>query len=459
VQNSTGMTVTNNARVQPAVSGATYANVPLTLSGHGDLGNNHFGAWYVNDNNGSFSWPGAITLAGDATIGSFGTANTNTFGGVIGGGGGLRFWAGGAHNEHTHQYVLAAANSYSGNTTIEATWAANCEVKLTTGNNRLPTGTVLTMNASSGWGGLYTKLLLNGRNQTLGGLTTGGGGGTNRIVNGSATAVTLTISNSVDYTYGGSLGGPGANEDNFNLTKAGAGTLILSGQNSYAGTTTINGGTLQVNGVTGNGAVNVMDGVLGGTGVIRGPVTVQASGTLSPGGSIGTLSVSNTLTLTAASMTLIEVNAQTGASDRVDGITTATYGGTLAVTNVAGTLTAGQSFPLFSANSANGSFDIITPATPGPGLAWEFNPTTGTLLVVATQPPQFTQFSVSGGAFTMSGTGPAGSSYRIYAATNMALSFSEWTPVATGAFSGGMFSFTDEQATNYPVRFYRAVSP
>jgi hypothetical protein len=80
--------------------------------------------------------------------------------------------------------------------------------------------------------------------------------------------------------------------------------------------------------------------------------------------------------------------------------------------------------------------------------------------VAPPQPPQFDRFGVGpDGSFTASGTGPAGAGYRIFAATNPALPFSNWTALATGAFSGGVFHFTDTQATNIPQRFYRVVMP
>ena len=250
------------------------------------------------------------------------------------------------------------------------------------------------------------------------------------------------------------------------LTKAGIGTLILSGSNSLGpvqvtAPASTGQGTLLVNGtLAGLGAVTVQtNAALGGTGAIMGPVTVQAGGTLSPGTGLGTLGVSNTLTLVAGSTTLAEVNAQTLAHDLVQGITTVTYSGNLVVSNLAGTLAAGQSFKLFSATSAIGIFTSITPSLVG-NLAWHFNPTNGTLCVVGPPPPQFTQFSMTGnGNFAMSGMGPNGQGYRIFAATNIVLPFSNWTAIVTGVFGGGFFQFTDLESSNRLARFYRVATP
>ena len=220
-------------------------------------------------------------------------------------------------------------------------------------------------------------------------------------------------------------------------------------------------GILLVNGTLGGlGAVTVKtNAVLGGAGAIMGPVMVQAGGTLSPGPGLGTLSVSNTLTLVVGSTTLAEVNAQTMTHDLVQGITAATYGGSLVVSNLAGTLAAGQSFRLFAATSASGDFTSIAPSLAG-NLTWDFNPTNGTLSVVGPPPPQFTKISMPGnGNFTISGTGPNGLGYRILSATNIGLPLSNWTAIAAGVFDAGVFQLTNQQSTSRPSLFYRVVTP
>ncbi|MGN6555054.1 MAG: polysaccharide deacetylase family protein [Verrucomicrobiota bacterium] len=75
-------------------------------------------------------------------------------------------------------------------------------------------------------------------------------------------------------------------------------------------------------------------------------------------------------------------------------------------------------------------------------------------------PPLFNSIGTGAdGGFTASGTGPAGAGYRIFATTNLALPFSNWSAVTTGSFSGGVFNFADAQATNHPQRFYRVLTP
>jgi autotransporter-associated beta strand protein len=103
------------------------------------------------------------------------------------------------------------------------------------------------------------------------------------------------------------------------LTKAGAGVLELTSNNTYAGGTNVNAGTLLVNNSTGSGTgsgtVMVNTGTLGGNGTISGLVTMSSSGTnnLAPGqaataGSIAALHV-GALTMASTSTLNIDIGA------------------------------------------------------------------------------------------------------------------------------------------------------
>jgi len=75
-------------------------------------------------------------------------------------------------------------------------------------------------------------------------------------------------------------------------------------------------------------------------------------------------------------------------------------------------------------------------------------------------PPLITSSGPSvAGAFQLNGTGPRGSTYHMLASTNLALQMASWSVLTNATFSGGVFTFTDKQATNYPRRFYRVVTP
>lgn len=243
------------------------------------------------------------------------------------------------------------------------------------------------------------------------------------------------------------------------IRKDDVGSWTLSGANTYSGNTVVSNGTLLVNGTV-RGSVSVYGGTLGGTGLITSPVSISSGARLSPGASIGTLGISNNLTLATGSSTAVELNAQTLTCDLVRGVSNVLYGGTLFVTNVAGALAGGQVFQLFSAANGSGNFAAISPSSPGPNLAWSFNPANGSLSIVSLPPPQITQVGLGpGNTFAISGTGPAGQAYRILAATNLAMPINAWAEAGTGIFNGGVFSFTDDMATNSPQRFYRAVTP
>ncbi len=91
------------------------------------------------------------------------------------------------------------------------------------------------------------------------------------------------------------------------LFKTGAGTMSLNDTNSYTGGTTVNAGTLLVNGsISGSTTVN-SGGKLGGTGT-TGPVSVLSGGTLAPGASPGLLTTGD-LFLSGGSMLSLELNS------------------------------------------------------------------------------------------------------------------------------------------------------
>ena len=92
------------------------------------------------------------------------------------------------------------------------------------------------------------------------------------------------------------------------ITKVGAGTLTLSGANTYTGGTVVRGGTLLVNNptgsATGTGLVKVANATLAGSGTLAGPVTMQNGGLLTPSAGAKfktTLTIQGLLTLSSTS--------------------------------------------------------------------------------------------------------------------------------------------------------------
>ena len=126
----------------------------------------------------------------------------------------------------------------------------------------------------------------------------------------------LTFNQSANAVYAGVISGAG------DFTKAGAGSLNLTGDSSaFAGTTNIVDGLLSVNGKLG-GTLNIAGGKLGGNGTIG---NLSVSGIVAPGNSIGTLNVGN-ITLNPGSIYQVEVNAA-GQSDKIIASGTATING------------------------------------------------------------------------------------------------------------------------------------
>ncbi len=168
----------------------------------------NFGANSVISGGGSsifFTGAGTLTLAG-----------TNTFGGA----GSFFAMSSGTVNINNASALGDSGNLFTiGGGTIDNT-----------------SGAAVTMsNYAQHWNANFTFNGSNALNMGAGAVTLGAS--PTITVKGSGANGTLTV--------GGAISDGGAG---YGLTKAGNGTLILSGANSYAGPTTLEGGTLQLNG-------------------------------------------------------------------------------------------------------------------------------------------------------------------------------------------------------------------
>lgn len=117
------------------------------------------------------------------------------------------------------------------------------------------------------------------------------------------------------------------------LVKDDLGTLVLAGSNSYTGGTTINAGTLVVDGQVVGELEVLSGGRLQGSGTVD-AIEVESGGVLAPGNSIGTLHASGNVIFHAGSFYDLELAAD-GSGDRlaVDGTVTL-QGGTVRVTTL-----------------------------------------------------------------------------------------------------------------------------
>lgn len=205
--------------------------------------------------------------------------------------------------------------------------------------------------------------------------------------------------------------------------------------------------------------------MISGRGSVKGNFTVGNGARLSPGtNGIGTLTFSNSLTLLAGGTNIFKITKAPLTNDVVRIIGALTNGGTLIVTNISGTaLAAGDSFKLLNAASYNGSFGAyVLPSLPG-GLQWNTTAlaTNGMLTVVVATPPVINSYALlNDGNFRLNFSGAVGQAYEIRATTDLALTpITSWSLLGTGTFTGGIASYDDLQATNYPQRYYLIRQP
>lgn len=248
--------------------------------------------------------------------------------------------------------ALGGVSTYTGDTAIN-----NGTVQLTTGNNRLPTGTTVSLGQA---GSANLGILdLNGRDQQIAGLNSVAGSNattTNNTVT-SATAATLTLSGSGSYSYSaGTDANSGVITGAITLVKSGSGTQTFGEANSYTGKTTIGGGFIAGAGEsifgTNPGAFTADQITLNGGGIRAsgGSLSFNSNRGITLGSSGGTLDTNgNAITLT---------NEVTGS-----GLLTKQGAGTLALNSAnthsgGATITAGSVAVKNTTGSATGSGNV-----------------------------------------------------------------------------------------------------
>ncbi|RRY19704.1 autotransporter domain-containing protein [Brucella anthropi] len=349
----TGGTTINSGTLMITSGGALASTGAMNLAGAGAALD--ISAAVSSQSIGELTGAAGTSIAMGANSLTLGGAANATFGGTIGGMGGITKTGWG-------RQTLTGTNTYTGGTTINAgTLALGAGGALATGGfvNLGAAGADFDISAAG--------------SQTIGALS--GVAGT-RVTLGPGT---LSFGDATSRTFAGAISGAGS------IVKQGSGRQVFNGISIHAGLTSVMAGSLIIGDTRGTSASiagNVTVGAgatIGGHGRIGGDLTLASGSHLSPGASIGTLTVDGNLTVGQGSQLDFEFGAP--------GINFATFGQSDSV-SVRGDLTVNASV-----------LNVINGGGMGPGL--------------------YNLFSY-GGALSFNGGGffpPAGSAIQILTGT------------------------------------------
>lgn len=313
-----------------SLSNASNGNISLTSGGLLDplAAMSTSGSISLASNGGALSLGHAV-LGGAVTLTS---DNGITLSSLLAASGGLTLNSGGGSVFQVANAV--AANELSANVrdTLSLTSAANAISSLgdmSVGALNLTNATALNvtgdLSATSAQFNVSPGVVVTGSISTTAGTTLGastpltvGNGGTTGTLNGVVIdngLLAFNRSNTASFT--GALFGTGQ------LVQKGSGTLLFDGDGStFAGSTLVQSGGLIVGSTAGSatalaGNVDVAaNAALGGHGSITGNVSMAANSVLTPGNSIGTLTVDGDLTMAQGSAMDVELGAS-GTGDKV----------------------------------------------------------------------------------------------------------------------------------------------
>jgi autotransporter-associated beta strand protein len=365
--------------------------------------------------------------------------------------------------------------------------------------NTVATRTAATFTGNGGWAAYGANRVVNlgGAADTISWATANTGFNGRTLILGASTAThTLTLQNpleldsatctvqvdngaaAVDATLSGVLAGGSG------LTKTGTGTLLLPAANTYFGETTINAGTLLVNGSIDSYLVTVnAAATLGGSGTLAGSVTLN--GTVSPGASVGTLT-SGSQSWNGGGACVFELSSAVNSAgmDRLNINGTldvqANSGGlfTLKLTSMANNNTPGlvpdfntgsnytwvvatasggilnfdaTAFAIDTSAFSNAFYGAFSVAVQGNNVVVNYTAAAPPPVIVSSGP-------LSGTSFPLTFSGPSGQSYQVLTSTNVALPVAGWTVLTGGTFGTIPVTYTDTSATN-ANQFYRIQSP
>ena len=451
---------------------------------------------------------GAISLSSTNSTVQVDTNSALTFSGVLDGVGGLvktgpgaLTLAGSSANTYTSATVVnegtlvlnktAGTNAIPGALTIgDGVGGNNADFVQLLASNQISNSAPITINSSG-------KLNLSSFDETIGALTMDGGvvdmtTGT-LTLNGDVTRVASAVAAASLITGKLSLGGmnrtftintnPVSSEmilsgvisdggASAGLIKTGAGHLTLSGNNTYTSPTVVVAGTLLVNGSQPGSSIMINGGTLGGTGTV-GLVTSSGASpkTVSPGASPGILNCSN-VALSFTTTFFVELNGTNAGVDydqlNVSG-TVSVFSAALTGT-VGFTPAVGDTFKIINNNGTNDPvIDTLTFMGSGVGngdtislggfpFQLFYNGGDGNDVVLTRVRPalSITNLTRLGTNVQFTALGIPGVNYVIEASTNLV----SWLPVSTNIpGTNGLVTFVQTNASQFPQRFFRALTP
>ncbi len=406
-QNTTTLTnsgtITGTARSGVRVGSNASIDNSGTITGLTGIVFRDAGAGFGAPTNGSVVNSGTITGTGGTAINFAATAGAGPFsltiaptsiinGNVLGTGADT-FQLGGSGNGAFDVNNIGAAQQYRGFATFNkigtSTWtltgsgAQNWTISQGTlvgdtnslGGNAIVDNVALTFN--QGFAGTHSgmisgagSLAKNGSgtviftaDNTYSGSTTisagvlqlGNGGVTGSIVGNVTDNAVLAINRSNAYTFAGVILGTGAFQQN------GGGTTDLTAINGYSGATSVNGGTLQIDGSIASSSLTTVNtgAALTGVGTV-GNSMIANGGTFMPGnGTPGSfITVSGNLAFQSGALYLVQLNPATASFANVTG--TATLGGaTVNAIYANGSYVAKKYTILTATGSVNGIFGSL----------------------------------------------------------------------------------------------------
>ena len=257
-----------------------------------------------------------------------------------------------------------------------------------------------------------------------------------------------TDGNALTIQAGGTVSARGVISGLGGVVKTGPGTLTLSAANSFSGRLQILEGTVAIENtaaISQCAEVQLQEGTLIDASRLPEPLRVQPEqtlmgkglitgslevlGTLQPGDPTGLLRIDGGVQLLGR--TVLRISKASSASALLQATGSITFGGTLTVTNLGGTLAAGDGFKVFDASSFQGTFASVELPTLSTSLQWDVSRLAldGTLRVTP-KAPEFYPVVVNSGKLLIQIDTLTGLTYELQSSEKLGPD-AQWTVIST----------------------------